>query len=171
MLGYCDGLSLELCNLSFKVLLDLELRQLLLVGNSKFLAQSILDSIIHTYVVCRVIKMFCGNFFISVNFLCSKISRMFSRLKKHYSSYEPTLRQLKHKYELAMKEKMLTKLERDRAVGQVRMFAKIENINQKNVAKKWCKKTVIRVICNNIPRIGLRGCHFCSVEGISSKHC
>ena len=41
------------------------------------------------------------------------------RLKKHYSSYEPTLRELKQKYETAMKEKMLTKLERDRAVGQV----------------------------------------------------
>ncbi|KAL9966119.1 hypothetical protein ACROYT_G024139 [Oculina patagonica] len=41
------------------------------------------------------------------------------RLKKHYSSYEPTLQTLKHKYEVAMKEKMLTKLERDRAVGQM----------------------------------------------------
>uniref|UniRef100_H2YSK2 Uncharacterized protein n=1 Tax=Ciona savignyi TaxID=51511 RepID=H2YSK2_CIOSA len=40
------------------------------------------------------------------------------RLKKHYTSYEPTLRLLKQKYEIAMKEKMLTKLERDRAVGQ-----------------------------------------------------
>ncbi|XP_077970504.1 sperm-associated antigen 16 protein-like [Styela clava] len=40
------------------------------------------------------------------------------RLKSHYKSYEPTLRQLKHKYELAMKEKMLTRLERDRVVGQ-----------------------------------------------------
>jgi len=45
-----------------------------------------------------------------------------SRLKKHYASYEPTLRQLKHKYELAIKEKMLTKLERDRAVGQVMLY-------------------------------------------------
>ena len=41
------------------------------------------------------------------------------RLKNHYSSYEPTLKHLKQKYETAMKEKMLTKLERDRAVGQV----------------------------------------------------
>ena len=44
---------------------------------------------------------------------------IYYRLKKHYSSYEPTLRELKQKYETAMKEKMLTKLERDRAVGQV----------------------------------------------------
>ena len=52
--------------------------------------------------------------YICICYLC-----IFARLKKHYSSYEPTLRQLKQKYESAMKEKMLTKLERDRAVGQV----------------------------------------------------
>ncbi|XP_064643835.1 sperm-associated antigen 16 protein-like [Lineus longissimus] len=49
----------------------------------------------------------------------NKLINDIKRLKKHYESYEPTLRQLKHKYEVAMKEKMLTKLERDRAVGQV----------------------------------------------------
>ena len=41
------------------------------------------------------------------------------RLKRHYTQYEPTLQQLKKKYEVAMKEKMLSKLERDRAMGQV----------------------------------------------------
>lgn len=41
------------------------------------------------------------------------------RMKDHYACFEPTLRQLKCKYELAMKEKMLTKLEKDRAVSQV----------------------------------------------------
>lgn len=41
------------------------------------------------------------------------------RLKRHYAQYEPTLQQLKKKYEVAMKEKMLSKLERDRAMGQV----------------------------------------------------
>ncbi|KAI9364470.1 WD40-repeat-containing domain protein [Zopfochytrium polystomum] len=41
------------------------------------------------------------------------------RLKKHYESYEPTLKQLRHRYEIAMKEKMLTKLERDRLAGKV----------------------------------------------------
>ncbi len=52
--------------------------------------------------------------------LCQYIcSFIYFRLKNHYSNYEPTLRQLKTKYESAMKEKMLTKLERDRAVGQV----------------------------------------------------
>nr|KAG5692362.1 hypothetical protein BaRGS_007975 [Batillaria attramentaria] len=41
------------------------------------------------------------------------------RLKRHYVQYEPTLQQLKGKYEIAMREKMLARLERDRAVGQV----------------------------------------------------
>ena len=43
------------------------------------------------------------------------------RLKRHYGSYEPTLQQLKQKYEAVMKERMLAKLERDRAVNQVRI--------------------------------------------------
>uniref|UniRef100_H2YSK1 Uncharacterized protein n=1 Tax=Ciona savignyi TaxID=51511 RepID=H2YSK1_CIOSA len=50
------------------------------------------------------------------------------RLKKHYTSYEPTLRLLKQKYEIAMKEKMLTKLERDRAVGQPSFFSTLRNL-------------------------------------------
>ncbi|XP_071943272.1 sperm-associated antigen 16 protein-like [Antedon mediterranea] len=49
----------------------------------------------------------------------NKLISDIKKLKKHYSSYEPTLRQLKEKYEAAMKEKMLSKLERDRAVGEV----------------------------------------------------
>merc|ERR1719460_2852919 len=36
------------------------------------------------------------------------------RLKKHYEQYEPTLTELRHKYECAIKEKMLMRLERDR---------------------------------------------------------
>ena len=41
------------------------------------------------------------------------------RLRDHYACYEPALRTLKTKYETAMKEKMLTKLERDRVLGEV----------------------------------------------------
>eukprot|EP00752_Nemacystus_decipiens_P010662 g9494.t1 len=36
------------------------------------------------------------------------------RLKQHFKAYEPTLKELERKYQLAMKEKMLMKLERDR---------------------------------------------------------
>lgn len=40
------------------------------------------------------------------------------RLKKHYGSYEPALKQLSYKYQVALKQKMLISLERDRACGQ-----------------------------------------------------
>uniref|UniRef100_A0AAZ3Q6I5 Sperm associated antigen 16 n=1 Tax=Oncorhynchus tshawytscha TaxID=74940 RepID=A0AAZ3Q6I5_ONCTS len=40
------------------------------------------------------------------------------RLKKHYGSYEPALKQLSDKYQVALKQKMLISLERDRACGQ-----------------------------------------------------
>ena len=41
------------------------------------------------------------------------------RLRKHYLSYEPTLHELQRKYEVAMKEKMLMRLERDRMKARV----------------------------------------------------
>ncbi|XP_055036235.2 sperm-associated antigen 16 protein [Misgurnus anguillicaudatus] len=40
------------------------------------------------------------------------------KLKKHYASYEPALRQLNEKYQTALRQKMLVSLERDRAVSQ-----------------------------------------------------
>nr|XP_034994797.1 sperm-associated antigen 16 protein isoform X2 [Zootoca vivipara] len=42
-----------------------------------------------------------------------------AKLKTHYASYEPLLKQLSEKYELLLREKMLTSLERDRVVGQI----------------------------------------------------
>ncbi|GCB73092.1 hypothetical protein scyTo_0002345, partial [Scyliorhinus torazame] len=41
------------------------------------------------------------------------------RLKKHYASFEPTLSKIKEKYNAAIKQKMLTSLERDRALVQM----------------------------------------------------
>ncbi|XP_035187660.1 sperm-associated antigen 16 protein isoform X2 [Oxyura jamaicensis] len=41
------------------------------------------------------------------------------RLKAHYASYEPVLKQLTEKYQTTLRQKMLTSLERDRAVEQV----------------------------------------------------
>ncbi|KAL6470246.1 hypothetical protein MHYP_G00213650 [Metynnis hypsauchen] len=41
------------------------------------------------------------------------------RLKKHYASYEPALRQLNEKYQAALRQKMLVSIERDRVFGQV----------------------------------------------------
>ena len=39
--------------------------------------------------------------------------------KNHYNNYEPTLKDLRRKYESAMKEKMLSNLERDRALAHL----------------------------------------------------
>ncbi|KAM7339469.1 hypothetical protein ACRRTK_000084 [Alexandromys fortis] len=44
-------------------------------------------------------------------------------LKLHYASYEPTIRVLHEKHHALLKEKMLTSLEKDRAVGKVRKEA------------------------------------------------
>lgn len=49
----------------------------------------------------------------------SKLTTDLQRLRKHYLSYEPTLKDLQRKYEVAMKEKMLTRLERDRIKARV----------------------------------------------------
>merc|ERR1712118_493198 len=54
------------------------------------------------------------------------------RLKKHYEQYEPTLTELRHKYECAMKEKMLMRLERDR-------FAAKNETLQKQIAQYEAK--------------------------------
>ncbi|XP_041891311.1 sperm-associated antigen 16 protein isoform X2 [Corvus kubaryi] len=41
------------------------------------------------------------------------------RLKAHYASYEPVLKELSEKYQNTLTQKMLTSLERDKAMGQV----------------------------------------------------
>lgn len=45
---------------------------------------------------------------------------IFYRLKLHYASYEPAIRVLHEKHHALLKQKMLTSLERDRAIGQVK---------------------------------------------------
>ena len=49
----------------------------------------------------------------------AKLDDGLQRLRKHYLSYEPTLKDLQKKYEVAMKEKMLTRFERDRIKARV----------------------------------------------------
>lgn len=53
-------------------------------------------------------------------FLMMQLAFHFCRLKLHYASFEPTIRVLHEKHHALVKEKMLTSLERDRAVGKVR---------------------------------------------------
>ncbi|KAF4656135.1 hypothetical protein FOL47_009124 [Perkinsus chesapeaki] len=47
-----------------------------------------------------------------------KLISDFKRLRRHYEQYEPTLTELRHKYEVAMKEKFLLKLERDKYLAR-----------------------------------------------------
>ncbi|XP_062867884.1 sperm-associated antigen 16 protein [Trichomycterus rosablanca] len=41
------------------------------------------------------------------------------RLKKHYATYEPALNELNEKYQVALRQKMLVSIERDRVIGQI----------------------------------------------------
>jgi len=41
------------------------------------------------------------------------------RLQKHYNTFKPTIEQLRQKYELAMKQKMLVKIERDKLAARI----------------------------------------------------
>ncbi|KAF6774108.1 hypothetical protein AHF37_07116 [Paragonimus kellicotti] len=50
--------------------------------------------------------------------LLQEKEQLLADIKNHYAEYEPILRQLRHKYEVAMKEKTLSRVERDRAIGQ-----------------------------------------------------
>jgi hypothetical protein len=52
----------------------------------------------------------------------NKLIEEIKKLKLHFETYEPTLRQLRQKYEIAMKDKMLTKLDRDKLAARVKEF-------------------------------------------------
>uniref|UniRef100_A0A8B9NGK6 Uncharacterized protein n=1 Tax=Accipiter nisus TaxID=211598 RepID=A0A8B9NGK6_9AVES len=53
------------------------------------------------------------------------------RLKAHYASYEPVLKQLTEKYQTTLRQKMLTSLERDRAVGQTLIYFQCQQIKER----------------------------------------
>jgi hypothetical protein len=48
---------------------------------------------------------------------CMRVS--LTRVQAHFAKYEPTILELKRKYELAMKEKMLAGLDRDKMAAKV----------------------------------------------------
>ncbi|XP_050010280.1 sperm-associated antigen 16 protein isoform X2 [Alexandromys fortis] len=55
-------------------------------------------------------------------------------LKLHYASYEPTIRVLHEKHHALLKEKMLTSLEKDRAVGKISgLQATLKNIDIRHI--------------------------------------
>lgn len=49
----------------------------------------------------------------------NKLVTDLKRLKSHYESYEPLIRTMKAKYDVAIREKVLNQLERDRAVAEL----------------------------------------------------
>jgi len=57
------------------------------------------------------------------------------RLQKHIAQYEPTMAELHQKYESAMKEKMLTRIERDRLSAKVQTLMATLNDNEPEGAK------------------------------------
>ncbi|CAD7940511.1 unnamed protein product [Amoebophrya sp. A120] len=63
----------------------------------------------------------------------------FERLKRHYEQYEPTLAELRHKYEVIMKEKMLMRLERDRIAGKMETLQEQLEVLQRQVDQKDSK--------------------------------
>jgi sperm-associated antigen 16 protein len=51
-----------------------------------------------------------------------KLIQDLKKLKKHYGDYDPTLKQLQAKYEAALKEKMMAKIERDKYLLKVSLL-------------------------------------------------
>ena len=66
----------------------------------------------------------------------NKLLADIKRLRKHYAQYEPTIVELKRKYELAMKSKMLTQLESDKMSAKVREFQSAEQKKESAAASK-----------------------------------
>lgn len=60
----------------------------------------------------------------------NKLITDIKRLKKHYSQYEPTIKELKKKYERAMKEKMLLRLDREKLQSKVNLKVKCAHVLQ-----------------------------------------
>jgi sperm-associated antigen 16 protein len=56
------------------------------------------------------------------------------RLKKHYEHYEPAIQEIKRKYEVSMKEKMLVRIEKDKLESRVKGLE--ESIRQLEAGKK-----------------------------------
>eukprot|EP00195_Chlamydomonas_chlamydogama_P014730 CAMPEP_0202902622 /NCGR_PEP_ID=MMETSP1392-20130828/16959_1 /ASSEMBLY_ACC=CAM_ASM_000868 /TAXON_ID=225041 /ORGANISM="Chlamydomonas chlamydogama, Strain SAG 11-48b" /LENGTH=251 /DNA_ID=CAMNT_0049589413 /DNA_START=266 /DNA_END=1017 /DNA_ORIENTATION=- len=52
----------------------------------------------------------------------NKLIADIKRLKEHYAKYEPTILELKKKYETAMKEKMMVSLERDKLLARLEVL-------------------------------------------------
>ena len=64
-----------------------------------------------------------------------KLLNDIKRQTMHYKNYEPSLKELRRKYESAMKEKMLSNLERDRAVAHLNALLENQKFKAENVGE------------------------------------
>jgi len=56
---------------------------------------------------------------------------LISYLQEHFAKYEPTILELKRKYETAMKEKMLVSLERDKLTTRMDSDAQVNRSDKR----------------------------------------
>lgn len=62
----------------------------------------------------------------------NKLITDLKRLKLHYETYEPLLKNMKDKYEGAIRDKIVNQLERDRAVAELGAIKSNENLSPSN---------------------------------------
>lgn len=58
----------------------------------------------------------------------NKLVNDLKRVKAHYETYEPLLKTMKDKYELAVRDKVINQIEKDRAVGELKSIKQHENM-------------------------------------------
>lgn len=58
----------------------------------------------------------------------NKLITELKRVRSHYETYEPLLKSMKDKYELAVRDKVINQIEKDRAVGELKSIKQSENM-------------------------------------------
>lgn len=56
----------------------------------------------------------------------NKLINDIKRMKAHYDTYEPLIKQIKDKYDIALRDKVVNQLERDRALAELNLIKKNE---------------------------------------------
>lgn len=69
----------------------------------------------------------------------NKLITDLKRLKLHYETYEPLLKNMKDKYEGAIRNKIVNQLERDRAVAELGALKSNENMSSSRILNKIIK--------------------------------
>jgi len=64
------------------------------------------------------------------------------RIKTHYETYEPLLKTMKDKYELAVRDKVINQIEKDRAVGELKSLKQLPT--QKRLQEHRAYENIIK---------------------------